>query len=76
MPKEIRGVDTNPPQGQRMPLGRSEVVGSRTETIRPGKYGNGQDREGTPSGAENRDAKRQRYRDGATHRAGLRDSKY
>jgi hypothetical protein len=76
MPKEIRGVDTNPKGRDPRQLGRKDVAGSTTETIGPGKYPCGVQREGTPAGTEQRTAKAQRYADGEKHRAGLRDSKY
>jgi hypothetical protein len=74
MPTEIKGVDTNPPKSQPMTLGRKEVAGSRTETIRPHQRP-GREVAGTPSGAERTDASAQRYSDGASYRAGLRDSR-
>jgi len=46
------------------------------EIIGQGKYPDGQDRMGTPAGAEHTDARTNRYKDGESHRAGLRDSKY
>ena len=73
--KDIRGVDTSPKQGKRMALGRSEVAGARTEVIRPGKYSNGWGHDGTPAGAENSSARKQRYKDGEAHRKAERGAR-
>jgi hypothetical protein len=77
MPTEIRGVDTNPKGSEPRQMGRMEGPGlAAPEVIRPSRYGNGEDRHGTPAGAEHRTAKTQRYRDGEAHRAGLRSQPY
>jgi hypothetical protein len=74
MPKEIRGV----PEPHRAPPGAPGVSHASVPPppiVRPGKYANGENKEGTPVGAERTDARTQRYRDGEMHRASLRDSK-
>jgi hypothetical protein len=48
------------------------VSGSKTDVVRPGKWSDGQDRMGTPAGAEHTGAGKQRYADGVKYRAGLR----
>jgi hypothetical protein len=45
------------------------------EVIQPGRYPDGQDRMGTPTGADARTVSTGRYKDGQAYRAGLRDSK-
>lgn len=76
MPKEIRGVDTNPKARDPRQLGRMQGPGlTAPEVIGPGKYPGGLQREGTPAHAERTDARAQRYKDGEKHRAALRDSR-
>jgi hypothetical protein len=54
------------------------VSGSKTDVVRPGKWGDGQDRMGTPSGAEHTGAGKQGYLGAAghAHRAALRGDPY
>jgi hypothetical protein len=74
MPKEIRGVDTNPKGREPRKMGRAEVAGSHSETIQESKYGDGQTRHGTDPINAHTSARTQRHRDGEAYRAGLRDS--
>jgi len=71
--REVTGVNPNPRGSKPRQMGRMEGPGMQApEVIRPSKYGNGQERMGTPAGAENRDAGRQGYKDGEAHRAAER----
>jgi hypothetical protein len=71
--KDIKGVNPDPKGHEPRQMGRMHgPTNAPPEVIRPSKYGDGQDRMGTPAGAENRDAKKLRYRDGEQHRASLR----
>jgi hypothetical protein len=73
MPTEIKGVQEPSRRGAGSPA-VTHAPAPKARVVRPGKYASGENQEGTPAGAEHTSARTQRYRDGDSHRASLRDS--
>jgi hypothetical protein len=76
--RDIKGVDTNPPRGEPRHLGRQHGTPNNEppEVIRPGKYGDGQDRMGVNVENVHGTARSQRYADGEAHRRAERSQPY
>lgn len=74
MPTEIKGVIEPSRRGAGSPA-VTHAPAPKARVVRPGKYASGENQEGTPAGAERTDARMQQYKDGADHRASLRDSR-
>ncbi len=74
MPKELKGVAEAMRRGPG-PAVAPHMMAPKAQIVRPGQYRSGENREGTPAGGEHTEARMQRYKDGADHRASLRDSR-
>jgi hypothetical protein len=73
MPTEIKGVQEPARRAPGTPA-VTHAPAPKPRIVRPGKYASGENQEGTPAGAEHTNARTQKYSDGESHRASLRDS--